>query len=214
MTPELAGRLLIASPHLSDGNFFRSVILMVRHDHEGAFGIIVNRPTERRFRDLVDEASWAASGGGSIREDDHVLHGGPVPGPLLAIHDIAGIGQPCGSEGEPMTAEWADVPAEPFGALDLSFDPSPIWITGDDDHLRILARRTDAKVRFVLQYSGWGPGQLDQEYRRGGWLSGPADLGVVFSDEDDIWELAVKRCGQDILESMRPGMDFGDPNLN
>jgi putative transcriptional regulator len=54
MTANLSGRLLIASPYLSDGNFMRSVIFMIRHDVEGAFGLAINRPTDRRFRDLVE----------------------------------------------------------------------------------------------------------------------------------------------------------------
>src|SRR5260370_40138633 len=44
----LAGQLLIASPEIGDPRFDHAVILMVRHDKEGAFGIIVNRPIEER----------------------------------------------------------------------------------------------------------------------------------------------------------------------
>jgi len=58
------GKFLVASPHLADGNFFRSVVLMIQHDDEGAFGVVINRPTS-----------------------DNLIHvGGPVPGPPLAIH--------------------------------------------------------------------------------------------------------------------------------
>src|SRR5262245_12006863 len=41
----LQGSFLIASPHLGDGNFNRSVVLMVKHDEDGAFGFVLNRPT-------------------------------------------------------------------------------------------------------------------------------------------------------------------------
>src|SRR5260221_443205 len=43
-TASLAGQLLIASPSMADPRFERTVILMVRHDKNGAFGIVVNRP--------------------------------------------------------------------------------------------------------------------------------------------------------------------------
>jgi uncharacterized protein DUF179 (AlgH-like) len=40
----LAGQLLVASPSMSDPRFYQTVVLMVRHDHNGAFGIAINRP--------------------------------------------------------------------------------------------------------------------------------------------------------------------------
>ena len=43
----IQGKLLVASPHLPDDNFYRSVVLMVTHNDEGAFGLIL----EGRTRD-------------------------------------------------------------------------------------------------------------------------------------------------------------------
>lgn len=40
----LSGTFLVASPHLPDPNFFRTVVLIIRHDDEGAFGVVINRP--------------------------------------------------------------------------------------------------------------------------------------------------------------------------
>ncbi len=224
MTKNLSGRLLIASPYLTDGNFLRSVVFIIRHDVEGAFGLAINRPTERRFRELVEinEAD------GPPREDDFIYRGGPVDGPLLALHDLAGVGEPCGpfdpdgsdflapgeSTGKGVKYTLHDHPAEPWGSMSIDLGNPPAWITGDDDHLRILLRRPDARVRYVADYSGWGPGQLDEELRVGGWLVGEAESDIVFGDPDDIWERAVRQCGHEILTEMAPGVQFGDPNLN
>ncbi|MEM9828436.1 MAG: YqgE/AlgH family protein [Planctomycetota bacterium] len=209
-TPTFNGRLLIASPHLTDGNFFRSVVLMVQHDDEGGFGLLLNRPTDRRLRgvlvDAKDDAAW--------RDDDLIYCGGPVEGPLLAIHTIAGIGRPCGGSGDAANVEISDSPAHAFGEMSFSFDPAPIWVTSDEDHLRILARRHDAPVRYVAAYSGWGPKQLEYEFEQGGWLVGDADPDLVFGDSEELWESVVKRCGHEILGSVDPKMKFGDPNLN
>ncbi len=224
MSHNLSGRLLIASPYLSDGNFMRSVVFIIRHDVEGAFGLTINRPTSRRFRDLVESSS---GGSGEPREDDHIFRGGPVEGPLLALHDLAGVGEPCGpfdptgellqpgqsmNHGVKYTVH--DYPAEPWGSMSIELGNPPAWITGDDDHLRILLRRHDANVRYICDYSGWGPGQLDEELRVGGWLAGDADPDILFGDPEKAWELAVKQCGQEILTEMAPGVRFGDPNLN
>jgi len=227
MSTNLSGRLLIASPYLTDGNFMRSVIFLIRHDVEGAFGLVINRPTDRRFRDLVE----ISSGGGKPRQDDHIYRGGPVDGPLLALHDLAGIGQPCGpydEAGELITPGESqfhgtkctvhDHPAEPWGSMSLEMSSPPAWVTGDDDHLRILLTRCDARVRYVCHYSGWGPGQLDEEFRVGGWLSGEAEPEILFGDPDDAWELAVKRFGHQILGEIAPGVPTsaapGDPSMN
>ncbi len=232
MTQNLTGRLLIASPHLSDGNFLRSVIFMIRDDVEGAFGLTINRPTQRRFRDLVD----SSSANGKMREDDYIFRGGPVEGPLLALHDLAGVGEPCialpmdlinkiedGSlfgeslSGSKITMHDAPEhghPAEPWGSMSMEFANPPAWVTGDDDHLRILLRRPDANVRYISSYAGWGPGQLQQELEMGGWLSHDADPEILFGCSDEIWEKAVQMCGSEILAEMAPGLSFGDPNLN
>lgn len=223
MATNLSGRLLIASPYLSDGNFLRSVVFVIRHDVEGAFGLTINRPTERRFRDLV-ELSPAE---GNPRSDDEIYRGGPVEGPLLALHDLAGVGEPCGpydEAGQPLSPGQTyseaskftlhEFPAEPWGSMSIELGNPPAWITGDDDHLRILLRRPDARVRYVAHYSGWGPGQLDEELRVGGWLAGDADPDIIFGDSDLCWEKAVRQCGHDILTEIAPGARFGDPDLN
>lgn len=224
MTKNLSGRLLIASPYLTDGNFLRTVVFVIRHDAEGAFGLAINRRTERRFRELVD----SKHGHAAAREDDLIFRGGPVDGPLLALHDLAGVGEPCGSydlddidESSPgMSAGLGakitlhDHPAEPWGSMSIELGDPPAWITGDDDHLRILHRRPDARVRYVVDYSGWGPGQLDEELRVGGWLVGEAESDLIFGDPDEVWEQAVRQCGHEILTGVAPGVRFVDPNLN
>jgi putative transcriptional regulator len=42
----LAGYFLVARPVLDDPNFNRTVVLVLQHGAEGAFGLVVNRPVE------------------------------------------------------------------------------------------------------------------------------------------------------------------------
>ena len=54
----LQGHLLVASPQLPDANFYRTVVLIIHHDKEGAFGIVLNRPlgsTVGEIWDTLDE---------------------------------------------------------------------------------------------------------------------------------------------------------------
>lgn len=56
----LQGQLLLADPSLCDGVFDHSVILLAEHSHdEGAFGLILNHPTERVVGDFLTEKSLA-----------------------------------------------------------------------------------------------------------------------------------------------------------
>jgi putative transcriptional regulator len=215
MSVNLTGKLLVASPFLGDDNFFRSVVFMIRHDAEGAFGLAINRPTSRRFRDLVELMSTE----GTLRKDDFIYRGGPVEGPLLALHDLAGVGDPCGtvdlgkSHGVQCTVHCH--PAEPWGSMSFELANPPAWITGDDDHLRILLRRPDARVRYIAHYSGWGAGQLEHELEVGGWLVADATPEVLFGNSDDAWKIAVLSCGNTIMASVAPFTAPGfDSTLN
>ena len=49
------GTLLAAWPDLRDPNFMHSVVLMCQHGESGAYGLVVNRPTELTVADLFPE---------------------------------------------------------------------------------------------------------------------------------------------------------------
>jgi putative transcriptional regulator len=53
-TASLAGSFLVARHGLADPQFRRAVILMIDHDSEGAFGVVVNRSARNiRSRSLL-----------------------------------------------------------------------------------------------------------------------------------------------------------------
>ena len=81
--PSLAGHFLIASPHLADGNFYRSVVLIVKHDDEGAVGLVLNRPTGNTVRDI-----WRMVTEEDLDCDRPIYLGGPVQGPLVCLHRL------------------------------------------------------------------------------------------------------------------------------
>jgi putative transcriptional regulator len=75
----LSGRLLIASPSMSD-YFRRTVVLVVEHNDEGAFGLVLNQPSESTTGEVSPELAELVGA-------EHVIHvGGPVqPGAVTAI---------------------------------------------------------------------------------------------------------------------------------
>jgi len=77
----LKGSLLVASPHLPDPNFFRSVVLMVEHTAEGALGLILNRVSNTSLREVWEDVCET-----DCRSKENLFVGGPVDGPLMSIH--------------------------------------------------------------------------------------------------------------------------------
>lgn len=79
MPGSLSGQLLIASPSMADF-FRRSVVLVIEHNDEGAFGLVLNRPSDSTVGDAVPDLA-------ELIGPDHVVHvGGPVqPGAVTAI---------------------------------------------------------------------------------------------------------------------------------
>lgn len=182
MHKSIQGQILIASPLLSDPNFFRTVVYIAKHDADGAFGLVMNRPSNTALEDLIEEARGKAS-----LRSDVIFIGGPVEGPLLALHTLDNLGEPC--EGG-------------------------LWLTSDDDHLMLLSDRTDVSSRFFSGYSGWGSGQLESELAGGGWLVGPCGADILTCDPGEIWEIAVKRQGRSILQTLIPAAGNIDPEVN
>ncbi len=68
----LAGSLLLAHPTLSDANFRRTVVLLSKHDDDGAMGVVLNRPLDRKLGQLTEGFAF-----GPLAEVP-LFQGGPV----------------------------------------------------------------------------------------------------------------------------------------
>lgn len=177
-TSGLAPGFLVSSPALNDPNFRSSLVLMVEHSPEGAFGLVVNRPTPLPVRDLLDSVSpelgrEAAALG---RDGGRVLLGGPVDPERLWILHRPGA-----------------VPVDEGGAL-LAAD---LAVGGSRALLERLARTPGAgPFHLLLGYAGWGPLQLESEVTQGSWipLALAGDL-VLDLPIEKRWEEAVRRLG-------------------
>ncbi|MGH7165557.1 MAG: YqgE/AlgH family protein, partial [Nitrospiraceae bacterium] len=50
--------------------------------------------------------------------------------------------------------------------------------------------------RAYVGYSGWGPGQLENEMRTGAWITIPADPAILFDQEPfRIWPDILRSLG-------------------
>ncbi len=78
----LSGHFLVASIDLDDDpNFAKTIVLMVRHDADGALGLVLNRPTETTLDD-----AWRQVSDHPCSREEFLYHGGPCDGPLMLLH--------------------------------------------------------------------------------------------------------------------------------
>lgn len=166
----LTGKLLIASPRLDDPNFGHSVVLVVHHEREGAFGLILNRPGEQRLASVWEQA---------VEEpcpiDLPLLVGGPLEGPLLALH------------GDADHSELEVVPGVHFARR--------------KDALQWLVNASSQPLLVFAGYSGWGRGQLEGEIDRGDWTLTDATPAFVFGEETSMWRRVSRHAADEALVS-------------
>ena len=166
----LAGQLLIASPDIGDPRFAHTVILMVKHDKDGAFGITINRPVgEKSIASLLEAPGEDIS---DIEGTLSVFAGGPVQQELgFVVHSA-----------EYRRDETIEVDEH-------------VAITASRQILRDIGHNHGPqKSLFALGYAGWGPGQLENELARHDWFTAPEEPKLIFDDDRaNLWEDAMAR---------------------
>lgn len=171
----LCGQLLIAMPGMGDPRFANSVIYMCAHSAEGAMGLIVNKPTpEVLFSDLLEQLEIDPGAG---MQDIRVHFGGPVENARgFVLH----------------SADYLS------GTATLKVDDDTA-MTATLDVLEELARGRGPRASMLaLGYSGWGPGQLEDEIGQNGWLTCPARADILFGRANEFkWSAALKSLGID-----------------
>lgn len=174
----LTGHILIAMPDMGDERFDKSVVLICDHSDNGAMGLIVNKPMpDMGFLPL-------------LRQLD--IDTGPDT-PRLPIH----FGGPV-ETGRGFVLHSPEPAREDRAALQVNDD---FALTPTRDMLlRIAGGDAPEQVLMALGYAGWGPGQLEDEIARNGWLTAPADPGLIFTPQSGrIWTQALHGLGIDPL---------------
>ena len=160
--------LLIASPQMTDPVFGGTLVLLWHHDEDGAIGVVINRPIEQPFSEVLalDEVELGDYPNG------HVSWGGPVnldTGTIITSTPIEG------------DEHWA------VG--------NGLFVTRSQEALVVLLEQ-QAALLLCLGYAGWGPGQLDREIEEGGWLFADVDPKIVLdTNREQIYERALASLG-------------------
>ncbi|MFL6091064.1 MAG: YqgE/AlgH family protein [Aeromicrobium sp.] len=161
----LRGRLLVATPMIGGGPFWRSVVYVLDHGDDGSLGVIVNRPLNAEVADVLP--SW----GDIVTAPTQLFDGGPVGSDAaLAVGVVQDGLVPQG---------WHQM-SNRVGLVDLD---GPVPGSGQFVAIRVFAG-----------YAGWGAGQLDDEIDEGSWFvvdAEDSDLGS--SRPDSLWSDVLRR---------------------
>lgn len=171
MTADFRPTLLLSMPQMQDPNFTRTVVLLCDYLPEGAFGLVINRPTALSASEMVKLDP-------PVRQSNQLplFSGGPV--------------QP--------ERGWVLV-SEPPPEPDVRKVVEGLYLSTSPEVLRrVLETSPEPRARVVAGYAGWGPGQLDEELAQSAWLMADVELDLVFDvDASAMWETAIRRLGAD-----------------
>jgi putative transcriptional regulator len=163
-----SGRLLISEPFMMDPNFKRSVILLTEYGSAGAMGFVLNHLSEYMLGDLLPDLPYS---------EMPVYSGGPVGEDTLHfIHRC---------------------PDKIEDGIEIV---KGIYWGGNFETVKSLVSNyqlTDSEIRFFTGYSGWTPGQLDDEIAEDTWIvTDKFTPEVIFShDDQNIWRQVIISLG-------------------
>ncbi len=163
----LTHHFLVSMPIITDDYFSRSVIYLIEHNEEGAWGVVVNKPIGLKLGDIFDQLDIEFSD--DALGNTEVLRGGPVDEQQgIVLHR----------------------PGHNFDAT-KNFS-SGVSMSSSKDVLEALATgNAPDDCRVFLGHAGWEAGQLESEIADNAWLTDPASADQLFDTDPDELRNAV-----------------------
>lgn len=170
MTNSYKGKILISTPDNSGDIFSRSVILVVQHDDNGAFGLILNKKNIEMSRHLGRIFSLPVE----------IYAGGPVENDKVFFI----------VKGNPVTENHTEINDQFYLCEDLDVVVENLV----NDHIEM----TDVKV--FSGYSGWSTSQLEAEIEQKMWTVVDANnLDYTTPNDHNLWKNIMNRLGGEYL---------------
>lgn len=161
------GRILIAEPLMDEFYFGRSVVLLIEHNEEGSFGLVMNKPSGSAFNEVVNDFPPFEA---------PIYIGGPVEtDSLFFIHTRAN-----------------EIPesTEIMPGLYWGGDLETLR------EMMMLGLINNGELRFFLGYSGWAPKQLEVELKRNSWVVSETNTRSLFhTPASNMWNHCLQRMG-------------------
>jgi len=154
---------LIATERMNDSRFKKTVICMLEHDSEGAFGLVINKPMGSIPLAMLIDPSLS-----NTPEEREKLYGinilifwgGPVEvKKIFVLH----------------SSEYQSESTKNYDGISISQDYNILFDIAED--------KGPEKSLVILGYSGWGSGQLEGEMERDHWILSDLDSDIIFEKE-------------------------------
>ena len=170
----LTGSFLISTPKMPDPRFAEQVVYLCAHNHEGAMGVVVNRPEP------------------ALSVED-ILLGANLPIPESGLPPVH-VGGPVELE-----SVFLIYSADYRAKHQIEISPT-LALSREFKVLEDIAHgRGPSSFLLFLGYAGWGPGQLEKELLEEGWLVVPGDDSIIFDvPDEEKWQRAAAQYGIDI----------------
>ena len=163
---------LISTERMNDSRFKKSVIAMLEHDEDGAWGLVINKPMGSIPLAFLLDSSISTS---DEREKLYginilIFWGGPVEvKKIFVLH----------------SSEYQSESTKNYGSISISQDYNIL--------LDIAGNKGPKKSLVILGDSGWGSGQLEGEMERNHWILSDIELDIIFEkDSKEKWKEALK----------------------
>lgn len=141
------GALLLSTESLKDPNFEVTVVLVCIYNDEGAFGLVLNRPSHMPLNEVFNSVRDFAN------ERRAIYIGGPVEPEGLHLIQLTEEGAP--------------------GSYSIQKD---VYLGGEWESIEEILNTDAETTRLFLGYSGWSAGQLEDEIEDGAWEVYNVDL--------------------------------------
>ncbi|TYQ17067.1 UNVERIFIED_ORG: putative transcriptional regulator [Zoogloea ramigera] len=174
----LANHFLIAMPSMQDPVFGGTVVYVCEHNENGVLGVVINKPTDMTMQVLFERIDLKLEGDQDSAVDQPVMFGGPVQDDRGFVLHTPGQRY---SSSLTVTSEVA---------FTTSIDVLEAVASGDGPPRMLVS----------IGYSGWSPGQLEDEIGRNGWLTVGADPEILFGVPiEQRYTAAIRLLGIDPL---------------
>jgi putative transcriptional regulator len=174
----LANHFLIAMPSMQDPVFGGTVVYVCEHNENGVLGVVINKPTDMTMQVLFERIDLTLEDGMESHVDEPIMFGGPVQDDRgFVLH----------------------TPGNRYSSS-LTVTEDVAFTTSIDVLEAVAAGEGPSQMLVSIGYSGWSPGQLEDEISRNGWLTVGADPKILFNlPIEERYTAAMRLLGIDPL---------------
>ncbi|MFC6268425.1 YqgE/AlgH family protein [Frigoriflavimonas asaccharolytica] len=170
MSKSYKGKILISTPDISGDIFSRSVVLIIDHNEEGAFGLILNKKNKHVSESLDKILGYKVD----------IYEGGPVENDKV-FYIVKG--KPLSKFALPINEEYY-----------LTEDSQKIIDEILNGNLHIY------DVKVFSGYSGWAAKQLETEILNKSWtLVDVYNLDFTLPNDQNLWKNIMQNLGGEFL---------------